>query len=124
IAIFDLEGEQRKVYVKQFFARKGIEFQDAELEEILKNTEGFNNRHYDVLRQKVLAKRKANKETTVLSVLSLWRPNKSIAVRRQYQELVAADLCTFPHLIPERISKLSEEERSTLRTAAEFAMGS
>ena len=117
VPIFDLVGVGRRAFIKAIFERNGITLKDEELEELLKKTESFSNRDYDKLVRKAVARK-----CSPLQVLTRWSPGKAIRLRREYQEFLAADFSTYPHLVPERISSMKEEDRKERRAAMEFAL--
>lgn len=122
IPIFDLAGDERMVFVEKLFIKRGVEYDSKRLGEIIDATQHFSNRDYDDLVKKMLARKKRNMEVDILKMLQEWSPGRAIQDRREYQELIAAEHATFPLLIPDRITKLSEEERRDKITAYQMIL--
>jgi hypothetical protein len=96
IPIFDLEGDERKLFIKKLFAREKIEMSDDELEEVLKITAEYSNRDFSFLVKEVLGE----DEPSVLKTLAHWQASKSILRQRKLQRMIAAQHCTYPILLP------------------------
>lgn len=109
IPIFDLEGEERSVFVREIFARKQIKLSDEELRTVLAETPYYSARDYRNLQREVSAQRRKDKDVSPVNVLQRWQASKSIVGQRKFQELLAALHCSYPQLIPERLRKLDEE---------------
>ncbi len=110
IPVFDLEGEERKQYLKELFSRKEIVLTEDELNALLEKTDGFSNRDLDNLVIQVKSRRKRDSSIKVLDVLSKRRPGLSTVAARVIQEVQAAQVSSFPELNPERIKKLISDE--------------
>lgn len=106
IPVFDLEGDERKVYLKELFNRKGIDLNEEELDEVHKKTEGFSNRDLDNLVLQTKSRRKKDQHVRVVDVLSKRRPGFATVAARLLQEVEAAQVSSFPDLTPGRITKL------------------
>jgi hypothetical protein len=101
VPIFDLEGDERRTFVRVMFDRKGITLDDSELEKVVEQTEHYSARDYNFLVREVKAARKP-----VLEVLENWQASTSIVLQRRFQSLIAAQHCTYPQLLPERIAAM------------------
>lgn len=102
IPIFDLEGEERKKFVTDIFARRDILVPDSEIESVLKKTENYSARDYDFLVKEV----RGSGSTSVLQTLDVWQASASILRQRKLQTLIAAQHCSYPALIPDYIKPL------------------
>jgi hypothetical protein len=109
IPIFDLEGEERRAFVAEMFARKKIKLSEEELDEVLKQTDYYSARDYRNLVAEVMAVQRKHKQT-VLEVLAGWQASRSIERQREFQELIAALHCTYPRLLPQRLRDMSDEQ--------------
>ncbi len=109
IPIFDLEGDERKAFVREMFKRKKIILEDEALDKILKKTDYYSARDYRNFVAEVLAIKKKN-NITPLEVLSGWQASKSIKRERQFQEIIAALHCSYPTLLPEKYRNISDNE--------------
>lgn len=120
IPIFDLEGEERKAFVKDFMGRKGIQIAEGDMESFLAKTGHYSARDYWNLASEFLARRKKHAQVTILEVLETWDASRAIIVERAFQELVASQHCSYPKLLPERIRKMDPrkivEEIEVLRS--------
>lgn len=110
IPIFDLEGDARRSFVAEMFARKGIQLSEEELTEVMQSTEHFSNRDFKNLVGKVKAKQRRNPELTVVEVLRKWRASTSIILERELQKLIAAQHCSYPDLLPEDLRNMQASE--------------
>ena len=110
IPIFDLDGEERREFVEELFARADILIEGEELEKVVGLTTQFSNRDFGELVKKVIAKKKNDNGVRVSDILAVWQPGKAIQTRRIIQELVAAEHSTYPNLIPKRIKDAMTEE--------------
>ncbi|MBX9695611.1 MAG: hypothetical protein K2Z81_24720, partial [Cyanobacteria bacterium] len=99
IPIFDMAGEERKQFVKEMFARKGIVIPDNEINLVLAKTENYSSRDYDFLIKEV----KGSGSSSVLETLDVWQASASILRQRRLQTLIAAQHCSYPNLIPESL---------------------
>ncbi len=104
IPIFDLEGDARGVFVRELFARRGVQLADPELRTVLDRTELYSSRDYNFLVRQVLAKR-----NPVAEVLNVWQASSSIVAQRRFQSLIAAQHCSYPQLTPDWIKRLGPE---------------
>jgi len=110
IPVFDLEGEERKTYLRELFARKGIDLGEEELVELHKKTEGFSNRDLDNLLIQVKSRRRKDSTVKIMDVLSKRRPGLSTITSRLFQEIEAGRVSSFPDLTPRRINEYLEEK--------------
>jgi len=120
IPVFDLEGNERKLFVKEMFKRKKILVENEELNDILKKTDYYSARDYRNLIAEVLAIRKREKSISPLEVLSGWQASKSIKREREFQEIIAAQHCSYPTLLPDKYKKMSDNE--LMRLSEELKM--
>ena len=114
IPIFDLEGEERKLFIKEMFKRKKIIIDNEALEQILIKTDYYSARDYRNFVAEVLAIRKKEKNISPLQVLNEWQASKSIKQERKFQELIAAQHCSYPTLLPDKYKKISDNDLSKL----------
>jgi hypothetical protein len=70
IAVFDLEGDRRKAFLASFLQERGIAVEEAELEAVFTQTEGFSNRDLVTLVTKYRSKKKKRTETTLLTLIA------------------------------------------------------
>ncbi len=110
VPIFDLEGEDRARFVQDMFKRKKIALDDTELAPILKQTDYYSARDFRNYVAEVLAQRRHKPEVSPLAVLSDWSASQSIRTQREFQEVIAAQHCSYPDLLPERYRKQSDLE--------------
>ncbi len=110
IPIFDLEGEPRKEFVKQMFARANIAISDDELELIMVKTEYYSARDYSYFVAEVLAWTDDDPQMTPLGVLDIWQASGAITEARDFQRLVAAQHCSYPGLLPSDLRSISSSE--------------
>ena len=103
IPIFDPEGKEREAFVREMFQRKGIDLVDDELQEALKKTDYYSPRDYRNLVAEVLNYKKDNPEGKVLEVLEIWQVSRAIEQQRTLQELIAAEHCSYPQLLPKNL---------------------
>ncbi len=101
VPIFDPEGEDRKVFVRELFSRSGIKLDEAELEHVLSLTLQYSARDFSFLMREVKADQRP-----VTEVLHIWQASSSIQFQRRMQELIASQHCSYPALLPERLRKL------------------
>ena len=100
IPIFDLEGDARRDFVAEMFARKKLNLRDDEVAGVLEQTAHYSARDYRDLIKEMLASRKSHPDITIAEVLQNWQASKSIEQQREFQALVAALHCSYPHLLP------------------------
>jgi hypothetical protein len=110
IPIFDLEGDDRTKFLQEMFARKKIKVSDAELLQVMNLTDYYSARDYRNLVAEVLAQQKSNAKVSVIEVLSGWQASKSIKLQREFQEMIAAQHCSYPDLLPARYKTMSDSE--------------
>lgn len=110
VPIFDLEGDERRAFVAEMFARKKIPLDDAELEGVLAATDYYSARDYRNLVAEVLATRRRERDATVSQVLTGWQASRSIEREREMQELIAAQHCSYPDLLPSRLREMDERD--------------
>jgi SpoVK/Ycf46/Vps4 family AAA+-type ATPase len=106
IPIFDLDGAERQLFVSELFARRGIIIPDSEMPLILEKTENYSARDYEFLVKEV----KGSGRTSVLQTLEVWQASASILRQRKLQTLIAAQHCSYPGLLPERLRELVGSE--------------
>jgi hypothetical protein len=119
IPIFDLLGEERKAFVKELFARKGIAVPEDDLKAVIDKTAQCSNRDLDNL-----AKEALSLELSVLQTLDIWQPPTQILGKREMQRMIAAQNCTYPGLLPDDLKNkvgTKEFEREVKRLTLEFA---
>lgn len=109
VPIFDLEGDERKAFVREMFKRKKITLADEELNQVLGQSNYYSCRDYRNLVAEVLAQKRKKPDVTVLDVLSGWQASKSIKRQRQFQEMIAALHCSYPNLLPEKFRDIPDE---------------
>lgn len=114
IPVFDLDGTERKQYLKELLIRKDIgSLTDEELEELHTKTEGFSNRDLDHLVMQIRSRRRKDPSITATDVLSKRRPGLATIEARFLQEIEAARVSSFPDLIPERIHEAMQPNPNT-----------
>ena len=104
VPIFDLEGDERRTFVREIFRRKGITLDESELEIVVGQTEHYSARDYNFLVREAQAARKP-----VLEVLQNWQASTSIMLERRFQSLIAAQHCTYPQLLPRQIADMESD---------------
>lgn len=109
VPIFDLEGDERKAFVKEMFKRKKITLSADELGQVLDQTNYYSCRDYRNLVAEVLAQKRKKPEITVGDVLSGWQASKSIKRQREFQEMIAALHCSYPNLLPGKYRDISDD---------------
>jgi hypothetical protein len=109
VPIFDLEGDERKAFVKEMFKRKKIKFSGEELDQVLEQTNYYSCRDYRNLVAEVLAQKRNKPEITVIGVLSGWQASKSIKRQREFQEMIAALHCSYPNLLPGKYRDIPDD---------------
>jgi hypothetical protein len=109
IPIFDLEGGERRDFVREMFRRKGIRLSDEELGEVLLQSDYYSARDYRNLVAECLAARRKNPRIRVVEVLKGWQASRSIEKEREFQELIAALHCSYPQLLPSRLRALTDD---------------
>lgn len=120
VPIFDLEGKERKDFVKELFKRKKIEPTAQELDEVLALTNYYSARDYRNLVAEVLAQQRKDPQKTVIDVLTGWQASKSIKRQRTFQEMIAALHCSYPNLLPTRYKDISDD--ALMRQVEELKM--
>lgn len=110
VPIFDLEGDDRARFVKEVFQRKKITLSETELAPIMAKTDYYSARDFRNYVAEVLAQRRRKPDVSPLSVLNDWSASQSIRTQREFQEVIAAQHCSYPDLLPERYRKLSDLE--------------
>ncbi|MBT6691753.1 AAA family ATPase [Candidatus Parcubacteria bacterium] len=116
IPIFDLEGDERRDFVAEMFARKKLTLGDDEVADVLEQTKHYSARDYRDLIKEMLASRKAHQDITIAEVLQNWQASKSIVQQREFQALVAALHCSYPQLLP---TKYRDMESGAIRQRIE-----
>jgi len=109
IPIFDPEGDERKAFLKEMLARKGIEPGAEEFDQIMAGTDYYSARDFRNLTAEILAQRRKKPDCTVLEVLKGWQASKSIKQQREFQEMIAALHCSYPHLLPRKYQNIPDE---------------
>jgi hypothetical protein len=118
VPIFDPEGDERKKFVGELFARRKITLSPDELDGLLARTAHYSARDFDNLVREVKAQAKP-----VLDVLQVWQASTSIYRQRRLQMLIASQHCSYPQLLPaalrtadpEAVSREIEELKLALR---------
>jgi AAA+ superfamily predicted ATPase len=110
IPIFDLQGDERRLYVRELFRREKIELSDEDLSKLIAETSYYSNRDFDNFRRECVAARENRPTITPIEVLEEWSASRSIVLQREFQELIALRHCSYPKLIPERLRTLTEEK--------------
>lgn len=110
IPIFDLEGDERKLFVAELFRRKKIEMSEEEMAAVLSKTEHYSARDYDNFLTETLSVRKKKPNTRPVDVLELWQASRSIVEQRKLQKLIAVQHCSYPKLLPKEFSTVSDAE--------------
>ncbi|MDO8349318.1 MAG: ATP-binding protein, partial [Planctomycetota bacterium] len=117
IPIFDPEGEDRVVFVRELFARKAVPLAASELDEVVKLTGHYSARDLDNLVREVKARKQP-----VPEVLRRWRASDAITGQRRLQTLIASQHCTYPDLLPASLRGLSPEQIATEIEALQLRM--
>lgn len=112
IPIFDLDGDERKEFVREIFSRKDIPVNEEDLERVMTQTDYYSARDYRSLVAEVLAQRKKHPKVSVVEVLHGWQASRSIMEQREFQMLIAAQHCSYPDLLTEKLKGMSDEEVS------------
>jgi AAA+ superfamily predicted ATPase len=99
IPIFDLEDAERSDFVKALFARKKIAIPEDDLPKILEKTKTYSNRDFGFLVAEVLSR-----NISVLETLNVWQATSAIRAKRTAQEVIAAQNCSYPELLPVRLA--------------------
>jgi hypothetical protein len=110
VPIFDLEGDERRTFVAEMFRRKQIEVPDADLSEILRQTDYYSARDYRNFLTEVVGERRKAPAVNALQVLAGWQASRSIKRQREFQELIAALHCSYPRLLPQRLRAMPDEQ--------------
>lgn len=110
IPIFDLEGDDRRDFVREMFRRKRVPLPSAELERVVAATGYYSARDYRNLVAEVLAARRREPDVGVMDILGRWQASRSIERERQMQALIAAMHCSYPQLLPAELRDLTEAE--------------
>lgn len=106
IPIFDLEGEERKQFVRELFKRKSVELIEDELPAVIAKTQTYSASNYGDLVTEVLSGGLSAKET-----LEVWQASAAIKAQRDLQAMEAALHCSYPALLPEKFrDKVGTEE--------------
>lgn len=124
IPILDPEDQEREEFVREMFRRKGIVLDDAELQEVLQETDYYSPRDYRNLIAEVLDYKKNHPEGKVVEVLEIWQVSRAIEQQRRLQTLIAAEHCSYPQLLTEELrSKGGEwlrQQIEALKMASRF----
>lgn len=123
IPVFDLQGGDRKCFVREMFVRKKIELNDSELDMLLRHTDYYSARDYRNLVAEVMAQRKKRSDVPVLEVLQGWRASTSIVEARELQTLIAAQHCSYPNLLPPELREVGEQEVSNRIRQLKMVLG-
>jgi hypothetical protein len=110
VPIFDLEGDERRTFVAEMFRRKKIDLPDADLAEILRQTDYYSARDYRNFLAEVVGERRTDPTVHALQVLAGWQASRSIKRQREFQELIAALHCSYPRLLPQRLRDMPDEQ--------------
>lgn len=103
IPIFDLEGDERRLFVEALFKRKKVSLPEGEVEEVLSLTASYSNRDFDFLVKEV----KGSGRDSVLETLRVWQASSSIRQQRMLQTFIAAQHCSYPALLPADIREFA-----------------
>ena len=122
IPVLDLEGDERRAFVKDLFARSGIEFAEGEVEKVLERTGYYSNRSYAFLIAEVLAERDDDPSMTVLRVLDIWSASTSIQPNRRLQTLIASEHCTYRQLLSPTLAEMTSEDIAQQIATLKWAM--
>jgi hypothetical protein len=109
VPIFDMEGEDRKMFVTELFRRKGITCTQQEIEYVVMQTMYYSARDYRNFSAEIMAQQRKAPERTVTQVLMGWQASKSIKRQREFQEMIAALHCSYPHLLPKKYKDIPDE---------------
>ena len=120
VPIFDLEDEERKLFVSELFKRKKIVLGEEELLKVLALTDYYSARDFRNLTAEVVAQQRKNPQLTVLDILSGWQASKSIKRQREFQELIAALHCSYPKLLPKKYRGIPDDK--LMRIAEELKL--
>jgi len=112
IPIFDLEGDERREFVSGMFSRKKIALTNEEMALLLERTDYYSARDYRNLIAETMAQRKMDPKIPIVQILEQWQASKSIKQERLFQEMVAAQHCSYPLLLPERYRQTSDADLS------------
>lgn len=110
IPIFDLENDERQTFIKELFERNKIKISDEEFQIIFKVTDYYSARDFRNFIAEVKARKKKNSAITMDDILKNWNASKSIMNQREFQTLIAAQHCSYPELVPEKIRKMGDLE--------------
>ena len=110
IPIFDLEGDERRDFVREMFRREGLTLTDEDLDGIIDRTGHYSARDYGFFVAETLAMRSSEPQITPLQVLDVWTASSAIILERRFQSLVAARHCSYPGLLPDGLRDRSPEE--------------
>jgi hypothetical protein len=104
LPIFDLEGEERRLFVTQLFEKRGFSIPPDEVDAVLKKTDNYSARDYDFLVKEV----QGSGRTSVMQTLEVWQASASILRERRLQTLIAAQHCSYPALLPEQLKDAAQ----------------
>jgi len=110
IPIFDMENEERKLFLKEMFKRKNIKTTEKEIIELVNKTDYYSARDYRNFIAEIKAENKKKHKKSPLEVLEGWQASKSIKQQREFQEMIASMHCSYPNLLPEKYKSASEIE--------------
>jgi|AGTN01.1.fsa_nt_gi ATPases of the AAA+ class len=105
IPIFDTEGAERVKYIVDAFQRKGIPLPEGDVDEVVKITALYSNRDLDNLVKEVKGSGRG-----ALEQLKVYRASTSIRKKRYLQSLIAAQHCSYPELLPEKLRERVETD--------------
>lgn len=104
IPIFDLEGAERRQFVTELFKRRDVPIPADEVDAVLAQTVNYSARDYDFLVKEV----KGSGRTSVVQTLKVWQASAAILKQRRLQTLLAAQHCSYPALLPEKLKNAAQ----------------
>lgn len=110
IPIFDMDNDERKLFIKEMFKRKNIKSTEKEIEELVNKTDYYSARDYRNFIAEIKAENKKKQKKSPLEVLKGWQASKSIKQQRDFQEMIASMHCSYPELLPEKFKSVSDFE--------------
>ncbi len=100
LPIFDLDGEERKIFIQKMFARKNLEITDAALlESLLTYTEGFSSDNIRMMVDEVAAERDIDESADIMEIVSDLNFDV-VRAERDRQAEFAMRYSTYKSLIP------------------------
>jgi len=119
-AIFDLQGDKRKEFIRKMFARKNVTIPDDEMEKVIKITEAYSASDFGFLLREVLSR-----NISVLATLEIWQADVAIRAKRAAQEVLAALNCSYRSTVPAGLrEKLGTDEFEEMVQDAKLVLNS